>query len=194
MSGVSDYDDADSGDRLKLARLRRQLELEAIGPIGDRLLEACIGDFLGAGVSRRVFAWRPDPTLVVKIEYSEGYFQNAMEWKAWMALGRSPFGERWLLPCVSVSKDGRFLWQRLGDKAPWNTAGRAEAITDFAGIEEGAGIFCDHHDANWMWNEQAGLWQLADYGFVHPFDRLAQWEPPAADPVATKPRRAKKGA
>lgn len=69
-----------------------------------------IGDKLGWGIGRIVYAFKYDPTLVVKVEYDTGRFQNALEWKLWKEFDGA-MNARWLAPCHSISPCGSILLQ-----------------------------------------------------------------------------------
>ena len=60
---------------------------------------------LGNGISRNVFVYRLDPTLVIKHEYGAG-FQNALEWEIWSAVRDDKKLSKWFAPCVSISGMG----------------------------------------------------------------------------------------
>lgn len=70
------------------------------------------GDLLGYGMSRWVFAYEPNPHLVIKFEpYKDSpVFQNHAEWIIWNAVKDTPI-EKWFAPCKAVSPQGIFLIQ-----------------------------------------------------------------------------------
>lgn len=70
------------------------------------------GKCLGEGCYRKVFEFRYDPSLVIKVEQEEGCFHNVREWDAWQTLEHAPKWRRWLAPCVAISPRGNFLLQR----------------------------------------------------------------------------------
>lgn len=58
-------------------------------------------------MSRDVYVWTPDPTLVLKLEV--GYkHQNVIEYETWWELKDTP-AEKWLAPCVWMSHCGQAL-------------------------------------------------------------------------------------
>lgn len=73
-----------------------------------------LGEYLGEGVSRQVFAYRPDPdTYVVKVQKEAAEedldFQNIAEWTLWCEAS-GPLKEL-LAPCYSLSPCGGALIQ-----------------------------------------------------------------------------------
>lgn len=70
-----------------------------------------LGEKLGQGAYRAVYVYRPDPTLVIKVETLNRAFANVHEWDIWQrfAPGRN---KRWLAPCVEISDHGTFLLQK----------------------------------------------------------------------------------
>lgn len=56
------------------------------------------GKELGRGVSRIVYECKIDPTLVVKVEESSGWFQNVIEWETWKRVEDTPFAKWFAKP------------------------------------------------------------------------------------------------
>lgn len=81
-----------------------------------------LGDILGEGVARRVYAYRPDPEMyVVKVQNNGGNhsrfdFQNIAEWSLWQAANAKL--ARWLAPCYAMSPSGHALLQRRCEPCP----------------------------------------------------------------------------
>ena len=77
----------------------------------EELLDFTVGMELGRGISRTVYEYSPDKTLVLKFERDGSHwFQNVIEWETWCearAMGKSV--ARWLAKCHSISADGRWL-------------------------------------------------------------------------------------
>jgi hypothetical protein len=72
-----------------------------------------LGDRLGAGQFREVYAHATDPSLVVKLELSNSKaFSNAMEWELWQEVQYCPDIARWFAPCVDISHSGSVLIQK----------------------------------------------------------------------------------
>lgn len=81
------------------------------------LFDEMIGDKIGYGMSRGVYNWNPDGSLVTKIELGEGkWFQNIVEWKIWEELQYHTILKEWLAPCTGISEDGKILWQKRTEK------------------------------------------------------------------------------
>ncbi len=74
------------------------------------LANAIMGDMLGEGAFRRVYAHAMDPELVVKVEAGARCFQNIIEWSVWQEATDNL--RRWLAPCVAISPQGSVLFQR----------------------------------------------------------------------------------
>lgn len=70
-----------------------------------------VGEQLGAGAARTVYAHALDPRLVVKVEDGRGSFQNVIEWQTWEDVKETDFA-KWFAPCVAISPCGGILVQR----------------------------------------------------------------------------------
>lgn len=81
------------------------------GVIPNDLWELCIGEKLGEGMSRHVYVWRPDPTLVVKIETQKHNWFNIEEYNTWAAV-RDTKHARWFAPVVGIAGGGSMILQR----------------------------------------------------------------------------------
>lgn len=71
-----------------------------------------IGKQLGRGMSRTVYQYLLDPTLVVKIETKAGSFQNIREWEYWNENKEFAPMRDWLAPCLYISPCGSVLIQK----------------------------------------------------------------------------------
>jgi hypothetical protein len=70
------------------------------------------GDLIGKGRDRRVYSYRLDASLVVKIETGL-CFANVEEWRVWNNLQKDrPDLAKFLAPCVHISDCGRVMLQR----------------------------------------------------------------------------------
>jgi hypothetical protein len=70
-----------------------------------------VGDHLGGGQYREVFAYGPDPKRkVIKLEDGYASFANIREHDAWRALRDTAYA-RWLAPCLDISGNGIMLIQ-----------------------------------------------------------------------------------
>jgi hypothetical protein len=76
------------------------------------LIMMMTGDWIGGGAGRDVFAFGPNPSLVLKVEPNGGSFQNVMEWEVWCSVDEDSPEEKWLAPCLCISPSGRFLLQQ----------------------------------------------------------------------------------
>lgn len=79
----------------------------------DEFEDLFCGPRQNGGSARRVHIFKPDPTLVIKIEDREyASFQNILEWSVWYENQWNPEVTRWLAPCVRISRNGRVLLQK----------------------------------------------------------------------------------
>lgn len=67
------------------------------------------GDFLGEGMSRRVYRHAHDRTKVIKIENTSETFQNVIEWELWEVNQYYDKVSKWLAPCRFISHSGTYL-------------------------------------------------------------------------------------
>ena len=74
-------------------------------------LQMFVGEQIGGGAARRVYAHGMDKDLVIKVEIAKNSFQNALEWSAWHDLKDTKLG-KWLAPCEHISDWGVALIQR----------------------------------------------------------------------------------
>ena len=71
-----------------------------------------VGDEVGRGTFRIVYAHALDPTLVVKVEQRARSFSNVSEWDLWNEVADRPELARWFAPCVAISFSGSVLIQK----------------------------------------------------------------------------------
>lgn len=82
------------------------------GLVGE-ICDTLTGDMIGGGESRHVYECRLDPSLVVKVEWSNRrVFSNAAEWDLWGRIKDIPELARWFAPCVSISAGGAVMLQK----------------------------------------------------------------------------------
>jgi hypothetical protein len=72
-----------------------------------------LGDFLGEGVSRKVFRCAINPEFVVKVSDRAHSWQNINEWEVWWYSSKTM--AKWLAPCVAISPSGTYLIQRYAE-------------------------------------------------------------------------------
>lgn len=70
------------------------------------------GDLLGEGIHRKVFEFRFDNTLVIKIEQDHSTFANIREWQTWTDCQYWAKVADWLAPCVDISPSGTIMLQK----------------------------------------------------------------------------------
>ncbi len=116
-----------------------------------------LGDYLGGGEHRAVYALGSGDANVLKVERPSDHkeFCNMVEWQVWSHLCDSEAG-KWLAPCCDISRQGTFLVQR-----------RCEPLAPDK-IPARIPWFCtDVHEGNWGLFE--GRPVLFDYGFLFGF-------------------------
>lgn len=94
-----------------MAKLSQELAERFIGGTAREFLDFMAGDRLGEGMTREVFRFKPDPSLVLKVEAFPDHFQNIAEWHVWQSVEYTKFAA-WFAPCHSISECGRFLLMR----------------------------------------------------------------------------------
>lgn len=75
------------------------------------LVNIICGDYIGRGMSRWVYAFKPDSQFVIKYEPCGDDFQNVLEWRVWETVKNTPM-KKWFAPCLSLSGNGLWLVQR----------------------------------------------------------------------------------
>ena len=127
----------------------------------SEIMKVFLGRYLGAGISRKVYQFRPDPLYVVKVEYKRDDnvpdFQNIAEWTLWCEA--KPRLRKWLAPCWWLSPNGVILIQRRCFKL------RGALPKDVPPI------LADKHRGNWGMHD--GRPVLIDYGRNHVMDLAA---------------------
>lgn len=70
-----------------------------------------IGDHIGSGAYRDVYAYAIDPLrFVVKLENGFASFANHREWEVWKAIQETKLAQ-WFAPCKAISGNGVMLIQ-----------------------------------------------------------------------------------
>lgn len=133
-----------------------------------------VGDLIGSGVGRKVYAMRNDPTVVLKVEMGGRSFQNVIEWETWKEAEALKAGDgrayRWLAPCRDISSDGTLL---IMERTRQPTEAQFPKLmpawmTDFKRANFGLiGSRIVAHDY--------GLFQLAHTGFTKRMKRANWW-------------------
>lgn len=76
----------------------------------DAALDLFVGRCIGTGWSRHVYELIGQPDKVMKIEHSNRFFSNAMEWRVWDLLKDTEHAI-WFAPCYQISFSGTALIQ-----------------------------------------------------------------------------------
>lgn len=84
---------------------------------GKELAKLVAGDRIGFGMSREVYEYELDRSLVIKLEMGAKRFQNVKEWEFWEEVSMTPWA-KWFAPCVEISPSGLFLIQKRTTPAP----------------------------------------------------------------------------
>ena len=120
-------------------------------------LDLFVGEYLGGGVSRRVWALVDNPYEVIKVEYAKS-FCNMLEWTVWQEIQAVPEAAVWFAPCVRIDSWGMALIQKR--TKPF------ESAEDFyAAAPELPWFFDDAHWANFGLLD--GRVVCHDYGYNH---------------------------
>lgn len=115
-----------------------------------------VGDQIGTGMFRTVYACLLDPSLVIKTEDREGSFHNILEWENWDDNQFAPAVARWLAPCVAISPCGGVLVQKRVDPIRPGEPKLPKQIPSF---------LTDVKLENFGWFENRIV--CCDYGYTH---------------------------
>lgn len=121
------------------------------GPrIKDCILDALVGDFLGRGHFRAVYAL--DDSRVLKVEDRARSFCNIDEWTIWQEAQGTGW-EQWFAPCLHIDRFGSALIQA-----------RTKPLTDrqWKALKEVPSFMADVKRENWGWHQ--GRPVCHDYG------------------------------
>lgn len=131
------------------------IKSEHLGPdyVLDEFARFLVGPLIGQGLSRSVYEWKPDDSLVLKVANNDKLFQNIVEYRFWTDYQGTAL-ERWLAPCRLISDSGRFLLQaKCKELAPSRWPKRIPAA-----------LKCDSHSGNIM--SYNGRAVFCDYGYA----------------------------
>jgi len=78
--------------------------------IHKEFFNCLIGKKIARGMSRTVYAFSANSSMVVKIEEGVKSFQNVREWEYWQEIKDSP-AKKWFAPCLYISPCGSVLIQ-----------------------------------------------------------------------------------
>lgn len=132
-------------------------------------LSIFVGECLGTGSSRNVYALKGDPKNVLKIEHSAKTFHNQTEWLVWEVMSQWPISD-WFAPCRQIDGYGNALIQARTE--PFNNDKEFKAaITRTRGGVIPA-VFDDIHYGNFGMLD--GRVACHDYGYHRFFDQIAR--------------------
>lgn len=75
------------------------------------LVDMLCGEYLGEGISREVYVYRPNPTFVIKLQTLTHSFDNATEWDVWNRVKDTEHA-KWFAPCHHISPNGIWMIQK----------------------------------------------------------------------------------
>lgn len=81
------------------------------GHFPAELFDLFVGEKLGNGIARDVYAHAYDPDLVIKFEASKRSFSNVVEWELWNRV-QDTAAAKWFAPCEYISPCGAILIQK----------------------------------------------------------------------------------
>lgn len=82
------------------------------------LVNMLCDEMIGEGISRCVYPWSLDRSLVAKVEPGHGGFANAQEWDVWQRIKDTEHA-KWFAPCVHISGCGIWLLQKRTKPIPF---------------------------------------------------------------------------
>lgn len=87
--------------------------------VKNEYIDVFIGDYIGRGVSRHVYAVLGAPDMVAKVEQRSGSFQNALESEIWNEVQFTKW-KVWFAPVIRISSCGMVLLQAKTHPIPPN--------------------------------------------------------------------------
>lgn len=112
-------------------------------------LQLLLGEKLGGGAYRDVFAMTLNPDLVLKVEpENNSRFSNIQEWTVWNEVQDDPELARWFAPCHHISSCGTILIQSRTKPLKKLPAEVPNVMTDVKlanmGLYKGRPVFHDY--------------------------------------------------
>lgn len=128
----------------------------------DYAADHFIGEQIGSGAYRRVYALRCDPKCVIKIEHAGHEFCNINEMQVWRQVKDTPI-EDWFAPCEQIDEIGLTLIQRR--TIPFQCEKEFKEAINLYRDGVIPDFFDDVHHGNFGMMD--GLPVCHDYGFNH---------------------------
>lgn len=125
-------------------------------------LRLFVGDKLGSGSFRNVYAMIGDKSKVIKVEYSGRDFCNVHEMAVWKKVEATPI-EHWFAPCHQIDLVGISMIQSR--TVPFECEADFIAAVKATPTKKIPGFFDDVHFGNFGMLE--GRIVCHDYGFTH---------------------------
>lgn len=135
----------------------------------DSALHLFVGDKIGGGASRHVYAIEGDDTRVLKIEHTGKTFHNQTEWLIWQEVKDWPISD-WFAPCIDIDGYGNVMIQGRTEPFECNKDFR-DAVTKTRGGVIPA-VFDDIHYGNFGLYD--GRVTCHDYGYHKFFEQIAR--------------------
>ncbi len=144
--------------------------LQDEGPLlKNSAISLMVGESIGSGASRRVYALKYDPTLVLKVEHTGWTFHNQMEYLIWEEVRRWPISD-WFVPCVDIDAYGNVLIQKRTEPFKSEKDFKAALQRTRGGVIPA--VFDDIHFGNFGLYD--GRVTCHDYGYNHFFHQMAR--------------------
>lgn len=138
-------------------------------PLKNSILSVLVGERIGSGASRDVYALPHDKTLVMKVETSARTFHNQTEWLVWQEMKDWPVSD-WFAPCVEIDSYGNVLFQRRTEPFRSEKEFHAAVTRTRGGVIPK--IFDDVHYGNFGMLD--GRVACHDYGYHTIFEQIAR--------------------
>lgn len=138
-------------------------------PLKNSVLSLLVGERIGSGASRDVYALPHDKTLVMKVETSGKTFHNQTEWLVWQEMKDWPVSD-WFAPCVEIDSYGNVLFQRRTEPFQSEKEFHAAVTRTRGGVIPK--IFDDVHYGNFGMLD--GRVACHDYGYHTIFEQIAR--------------------
>lgn len=135
----------------------------------DSILSLFVGERLGSGASRHVYALEGDDTRVLKVEYVGRTFNNQTEWLVWEVVKEWPISD-WFAPCYDIDVYGNVLIQARTEPFESSKDFHAAVRSTRGGVIPS--VFDDVHYANFGMYD--GRVTCHDYGYHKFFEQVAR--------------------
>lgn len=142
---------------------------EYIGPLKNSVMSMFVGDKIGSGASRDVYALLHDETLVMKVERTARTFHNQTEHLIWQEMKDWPISD-WFAPVTAIDSYGSVLFQKRTQPFECEKDFKAAVTRTRGGVLPD--VFADIHYANFGILD--GRVTCHDYGYHYFFEQMAR--------------------